>query len=80
MDPTVTPPPTAAGPSSHALTELMRFVQVVRHRKMVLALAILIACGLGAAYYVTAERIYQSSAEVLVLQTGGNLLDRKDRE
>jgi polysaccharide biosynthesis transport protein len=66
--------------SSHSetmdvLAGASRFARSLRARKGVLLSFLLVAGILGAAYYVTADRVYQSEAEIMVLQTGGSLLD-----
>lgn len=52
-----------------------RFVRSLRARKGVLLTFLVLAGILGAFYFVTAVRIYESQAEIMVLQTGGSLLD-----
>lgn len=66
--------------SSHSetmdvLAGATRFSRSLRARKGVLATFLFIAGVLGAAYFVTADRVYESEAEIMVLQTGGSLLD-----
>ena len=66
----------AAGTTS-LLVELARFAQVVRTRLGTLAVCLCLGGAVGVAVFVLAKRVYESSAEILVLQTGGTMLDSK---
>ncbi|GIX03924.1 MAG: chain-length determining protein [Planctomycetaceae bacterium] len=61
-----------------ALGEMLRFLQVVRLYKWTMLGCLMIACGAATAHYIMAPRYYESYAEVLVLQTGGNILDQRE--
>lgn len=58
---------------THAVHSLMQFLRVVRYRQSVVLATLTITCLLGALYYTTAKRYYQSKASLLVLQTGVDL-------
>ncbi len=53
---------------------LMHFLRVVRYRKKVVALCVIASMTLGAIYYLTATRYYESSAGIFVMQTGNDVL------
>lgn len=53
------------------LHSVVRFMRTVRLRSHILLLSLLVAGILGALYYVTAPRIYQSSASLYVQKRGG---------
>ncbi len=72
-------PSAAPTPHSSAVAELMRFLQIVWLKKLLLAFCIAVAGGLGFLFYTTATRKYESSADVLVLQTGGLSMEKSDR-
>ncbi len=52
---------------------MIRFVRVLRQRKMYVISAVACAGMLGAFHYLTATRIYQASASLLVTQTGSDI-------
>ena len=54
----------------HSLQDILRLLHSVRQNKGIVIGALAASCLLGALYYVTATRFYQSSASVLILQTG----------
>ena len=56
--------------TTHIVHGLMQFAIAVRHRKGVVVAAVFVTCVLGALYYVTATRYYDSTATLLVLQSG----------
>lgn len=64
-----------AGSIANGLQRLVQFLRVIRLRKGVMVGVFLLVCVLGGLYYVTKTRIYQSSAELLVLQVGGPLTE-----
>ena len=72
--------PSSTPISTHTntpLVEIARFLQVVGHRIGLLT-AFIVAGGIvGGIWYATATKKYESSAEILVLQTEGNVLDNK---
>ena len=57
-----------------------RFARSLQARKGVLIFFLALAGVIGAAYYVTADRVYESQAEITVLQTGGSMLDPNSGE
>ncbi len=56
----------------------VRFLKTARARKKTVLFFFGICCFLGIAKYVTSTRMFESHAEVLVLEQGGSVLD-KDR-
>jgi capsular exopolysaccharide synthesis family protein len=56
--------------TTHIVHGLMQFAVAVRHRKGVVIAAVFVTGVLGALYYVTATRYYDSNATLLVLQSG----------
>jgi polysaccharide biosynthesis transport protein len=56
----------------------VRFLKTARARKKTVLLFFAVCSFLGIAKYVTSTRMYESHAEVLVLEQGGSVLD-KDR-
>lgn len=56
----------------------LRFLKTAQSRKKTLFAFFTVCLALGAAKYVTSTRLYQSQAEVLVLEQGGSVLE-KDR-
>jgi polysaccharide biosynthesis transport protein len=66
----------AEGAQTTALVSLVRFLQVVRLRKGVMLFTLLVSGVIGALHYSTATRMYESSAEVLVLQKNSDAFDR----
>ena len=64
-----TPVFDASANTQNALHAALRFVRVVRYRKSYVVAALLVAAALGTVYYVTATRVYQATAAVLVLQS-----------
>ena len=55
----------------NSIREIARFLCVVRARKEIVLMALVVSCLLGALYYGTAPRIFESSASLLVMQPGG---------
>ena len=51
----------------------MRFMRVLRQRKIYVITAVAVAGMLGAFHYLTATRIYEASASLLVTQTGSDI-------
>ena len=51
----------------------LRFMRMVRQRKIYVITAVAVAGLLGAFHYLTATRIYQASASLLVTQTGSDI-------
>jgi len=69
--------PQQADPRStaHIVHALMHFLRVARYRKSVIIVSAVVVGLLGAFYYATATRIYQSEAQLLVLQAGPDVLN-----
>ncbi len=51
----------------------MRFLRVLQHRKLYVITSVAVAVLLGAFHYYTADRIYQSTASLLVTHTGSDI-------
>lgn len=77
MDATVEQPAMANPATSSLLVEVARFAQVLRARLGTLAVCVLLGAAAGIGVFMFATRVYESSAEILVLQTGGAVLDSK---
>lgn len=60
--------------SADAVRAVMRFVRIVYHRIWYVVATVGIVCLLGALYYNTATPIYEAKAQLLVLQTGSDVL------
>ena len=54
---------------------LIRFLRTLKHRRSYFIAALVVASLLGGMYYSTAPRIYQATAALMVLQTGGEVWD-----
>ena len=65
----------SAGTGTHALAEVIRFLQVVRHRMRLLTLCVVAGGILGVTWYLVSPPKYESSAEILVLKTEGGAMD-----
>ena len=65
----------SGGRTTHALAEVVRFLQVVRHRLRLLTMCVAAGGLLGGLWYSIATRKYESSAEILVLKTEGGAMD-----
>lgn len=61
---------TASPAAADAARAVMRFVRVLRYRKLYVIAAVAIMSLLGCVYFLTAPRVYQASASLLVTQTG----------
>lgn len=68
-------PGLAQDDSIDLVAAALRFYRSAVRRKWVVILCVTLALSLGAAYYLTATRLYASKAELIVLQAGGNVLD-----
>ena len=64
----------AAPSSADSILAVMRFLRVVWHRRIYVVSALVVAGLLGGLYYFTANRIYQATAQLLILQTGPDML------
>jgi polysaccharide biosynthesis transport protein len=60
--------------SADSIHALIRFLQVVYHRKIYVVSAVVIAGLLGGLYYTTATPIHQATAQLLILSTGPDIL------
>lgn len=60
---------TAEAPQTDLVQESMRLLRVIWNRKGTVVGALVVAGFLGALYYVTAKRIYESKAQLLVTQS-----------
>lgn len=68
-------PQTETSPqrTAHVAHALMQFLRVARHWRSVIATSLAVCIALGGLYYMTATRLYQAKASLLVLQTGGDV-------
>ena len=64
--------------TAHAFARLMRFCYALRMRKGVVIACLLVSGLLCGTYYVTQPPVYESQAELLVLQIEQSLLDGPD--
>ncbi|MFP6667271.1 MAG: polysaccharide biosynthesis tyrosine autokinase [Pirellulales bacterium] len=64
--------------SAHTTQGIMYFLRVIKYRKNIIIATMVIACLLGALHFATAPRIYQSSASLLIIQKGHNVLSSTD--
>ena len=76
LDNTISTPDNAR--TTSPLVEVARFLQVVRHRIVLLFFCIFVGGTLGSFQYYTATRKYDSSAEILILKTEGSVLEGKN--
>ncbi|TVS07750.1 MAG: polysaccharide biosynthesis tyrosine autokinase [Planctomycetaceae bacterium] len=60
--------------SADSIHALIRFLQVVYHRKIYVVSAVVVASLLGGLYYTTATPIYQATSQLLILSTGPDIL------
>src|SRR5258708_36904789 len=67
------PDPTTSGPN--LLNESIRFLRIVRRKLPVMIGSMIIGGVLGSVWYVTATRKYESTSEIMVLKTEGNVLE-----
>ena len=56
--------------TAHSIRQLIRFLRVVWHRRLVIIGTLTISSMLGSLYFYTAVRIYKSEAQLLVVNTG----------
>jgi polysaccharide biosynthesis transport protein len=52
---------------------MFRFLRTVRLRSGILVASLIVSCIGGAAYFITAQRIYQSNASLYIVRKGGNI-------
>lgn len=60
--------------SADSILAVMRFLRVIWHRRSYLFSTLVVAGLLGGLYYFTATRIYQATAQLLILQSGQEML------
>ncbi|MEJ7594825.1 MAG: hypothetical protein WKF77_25145 [Planctomycetaceae bacterium] len=54
---------------------MFRFLRTVRLRSGILVASLVVSCIAGAAYFITAHRIYQSNASLYIVRKGGNVTE-----
>ena len=54
---------------------MFRFLRTVRLRSGILVASLVVSCIAGAAYFITAQRIYQSDASLYIVRMGGNVTE-----
>ncbi len=69
--------PVAGGDSIDLMAGVLRFLRSVRSRLHFVVLSLVASLSLGAFYFITAERKYESSAKLLILQPGGEALEEE---
>lgn len=62
--------------SINLLAAALRFYRSIQRRKLVVLSCLALSGGLGAFHYTTAERLYQSRSDLIVLSTGGEVVDQ----
>ena len=67
------------GDSIDLLGAVVRFYRSALRRKKIVISCVLMTSTLAAVYFVTATRLYQSRAELIVLSTGGDVVDHEGR-
>lgn len=72
--------PQIGGDSIDLMAGVVRFLRSVRSRIHLVILCIIASLGLGAFYYTTAERKFESSAKLLIMQIGGDSIDKDGRK
>ncbi len=72
--------PITGGESIDLMAGVLRLLRSVQSRLYLVILALIASLSLGAFYYVTAERKYESSAQLLILQIGGESLEQEGRK
>ncbi len=65
---------TGAPPSGDTILATMRLLRVVWHRRIYVYSTLVVALLLGALYYFTANRVYEATAQLLILQAGPEML------
>lgn len=61
--------PTVPDPTAETLRQAARFLRVVWHRRAVMLLSTVVCAALGTLYYGTAPRIYEATAQMLIVDT-----------
>lgn len=72
--------PQIGGDSIDLMAGVVRFLRSVRSRIHLVILCIIASLGLGAFYYTTADRKFESSAKLLIMQIGGESIDKDGRK
>lgn len=72
--------PQIGGDSIDLMAGVVRFLRSVRSRIHLVILCVIASLGLGAFYYTTAERKFESSAKLLIMQIGGESIDKDGRK
>jgi len=57
-------------PEPHFVQAVLRFLRAVYYRKAVVIVALMVSGVFGGLYYVTATKVYESKASLLVMNTG----------
>ena len=55
---------------------MFRFLRTVRLRSGILVACLIVSCIGGAAYFITATRIYQSEASLYIVRLGGDVTEK----
>ncbi|MEZ6056645.1 MAG: polysaccharide biosynthesis tyrosine autokinase [Planctomycetaceae bacterium] len=66
---------TSESAQSDVVQEAMRLLRVIWHRKGTVAGALVVAACLGALYFLSAVRIYESKAQLLVTQSSPDMVN-----
>jgi polysaccharide biosynthesis transport protein len=61
--------------AADAIHSVLRFLRVLRRKKKYLGFALLVTGALGGFYYLTAEKVYEAKAQLLVTQTSPDVLN-----
>lgn len=75
QEPAVAPASPESQSTTHMVYALMQFALAVRQRKHVVIAALLLAGLLGGLYFATATRLYSAKAQLLVMQTGADVMN-----
>ena len=65
-------------PTGESIAAFMRFLRAAWMRKGIIAACMFACCALGGFHYSTATRMYESTAQILVINTGGEVLRAAD--
>ena len=60
--------------AADAIHAAIRFLRMLRRKKHVVGFSLLVCSALGAFYYLTAEKVYQAQAQLLVTQSSPDML------
>ena len=61
--------------TTHVVYAIMRFLRIVQRQKLVILASLAVTTALGLLYYATAERVYQATAQLLVLSNQATVWD-----